>query len=153
MILGPVNLLPLILQGSDYDAQLLRALGLLRKFSLLPEQNNGNMRLGPFRTVISSAPPQKPGELLFECHRRCIDIHYVLSGIEGYETAELCTSSEVMPYNENEDCELFRGEAKVNRFLLPAGWAVIFFQGEGHKPRCDLVGSTSPIRKMVVKVK
>lgn len=153
MIIAPVRLIPAVLADQERSTELRSAIGLLGDYLAQNECADGGIELGAFHATLSTATPGKAAELPFENHHWCIDLHYVISGIEGYETADPCTAEEILPYNEETDCELFRGPRRVSRFLLQPGWAVIFFPGEGHKPRCDLIGGSLPVRKVVVKIK
>lgn len=97
----------------------------------------------------------KPLEQGFwEAHRKYIDIHYVLEGVEriGYVSLDHLRAG---TYDEEKDLCLFEGEVKgsgggVFYTLLP-GTFVIMMPQDAHMPGIALK-EPQPIKKLVIKI-
>ncbi len=87
-------------------------------------------------------------EAKLEAHRNMIDIHYIISGVDGIgwkPTAECNQIGE--PYDEERDI-VFYSDEPTGWITVPSGSFAIFYPGEAHAP---MVGE-EPIHKAVVKV-
>ena len=87
-------------------------------------------------------------EQILECHRKYMDIHFVLS---GEETLGWLPTSELRhthtPYNEERDCAFFTDKPSTYVKLRP-GDACFVFPEDAHAP---IIGR-GIIRKLVVKI-
>ncbi|MEA4823974.1 MAG: YhcH/YjgK/YiaL family protein [Clostridiaceae bacterium] len=91
----------------------------------------------------------EPKALVFEAHRRYIDIQCILRGKERMEAALLDSLAETQSYDETGDYALYEG-CGVS-FDAPAGTVVFFYPEDAHAPGL-LSGEPSHILKAVVKV-
>lgn len=98
--------------------------------------------------MASSQQGKRQPEAKLEAHRRYIDIHYVVSGIDtiGWKPTSQCSRIE-RPYSADNDIELFSDDPLV---WIPArpGVAAIFFPEDAHAPMV----SDDIVHKLVVKV-
>jgi biofilm protein TabA len=88
----------------------------------------------------------------FEAHRLRIDIHYMLEGVEGIQTADV-NDERITPNGEfrvNNDCGEFFGEPDGTYWLRP-GYFAISFPGEVHRTGI-MQGEPKPIKKAVFKI-
>jgi len=85
---------------------------------------------------------------LLECHRKYIDVQYMIRGDEqiGWRPLSLCTQMHT-PFNAEKDYMLY-SDASLDWNILPPQHFMIFFPQDAHAP---LVG-TGAVRKVVVKV-
>jgi biofilm protein TabA len=98
-----------------------------------------------YKTMITDAPK-------FECHRKYIDVQFIVSGEEviGWAPLERMTITGV--YDADKDiCFGTVTTGKWTRVHLQAGQLAVLWPEDGHAPK--LAGSaSSPVVKIVVKV-
>jgi len=88
----------------------------------------------------------------FEAHRKYIDIQYVISGQETMNIAPLKTAKEIVAqYDATKDIEFLKVEKIVKHTANPSNF-FIFFPDDAHRPGIR-EGVSSPVRKIVIKVK
>jgi YhcH/YjgK/YiaL family protein len=87
----------------------------------------------------------------FEAHRKYLDIHYLVSGVEMIGSADATSLHEVKQYAPETEAALFERPAKYTRLMLKPGEFVLFFPGQAHMPGCYL-DKSEEIKKVVVKV-
>lgn len=91
-------------------------------------------------------------KLVWEAHRRYIDIQYVLMGSEAIEWAELKKTIQCGSYNKEKDCILSGEELPFRSSIrLEEGQFAIFYPKDLHKPKCQ-IDVPAPVKKIVVKV-
>lgn len=103
--------------------------------------------------IVSGYNTKAPGDGRLEAHRNYIDIQYIVSGIETIEAVDL---SKVCPkdgYNPEKDVEFFEDVEKTSKCVVEAGEYGIFFPNDVHKPGLAYNGNSTPVKKVVVKVK
>jgi YhcH/YjgK/YiaL family protein len=91
----------------------------------------------------------KPMEQGFwEAHRKYIDIHYVIEGMEriGYANIERLKAGQ---YDEEKDFQVLEGEGEY--FTLTPGFFVIMAPRDAHKPGIAVNG-VAPVKKLVIKI-
>jgi len=83
-----------------------------------------------------------------ETHRRYIDVHYMVEGMEliGYACAKHLSSE---PYDARRDVQLHAGRADY--LLLREGMFAVMFPDDAHMPGIAAV-TPQQVRKVVVKV-
>ena len=92
---------------------------------------------------------QTKEESFFEAHRRYIDIHYIISGEEIVEVADVSTMSVSKDYDEASDALL--GMASGKRYLLKEGQYMVLRPQEAHMPGISK-GINRQVKKAVFKV-
>jgi biofilm protein TabA len=98
--------------------------------------------------VVSRGPRRRRNEAKLEAHRKYIDIHYTISGIDeiGWKPTAACREVDTN-YNEDNDIEFFKDQPQT-WIKVPAGSFAIFFPQDAHAP---MVGD-SEIHKVVLKI-
>ncbi len=83
-----------------------------------------------------------------ECHRKYIDIQYVISGHEiiGWQPLGHCQQVKQL-YDSESDLGFFHDRPKTWLEVLPKSFA-IFFPEDAHAP----LASSGPVHKVVIKV-
>jgi len=90
------------------------------------------------------------GEKAFEAHRDYIDIHYCVSGEEGFGYNDISALEPITEYNDADDYILLKG--KAYRLTLYPGDFCIVYPEDAHLPM--LKGEGSPaVLKAIAKVK
>jgi YhcH/YjgK/YiaL family protein len=88
----------------------------------------------------------------FECHRKYIDVQYIVSGEEtiGWAPIELMSVTEAYDL-EKDICFGIVPAGKWTPVFLEAGQLAVLYPEDGHAPRLA-AGASSPVMKIVVKV-
>jgi biofilm protein TabA len=101
---------------------------------------------------VSEYLTKNEADARYEAHQKYIDIQYVVSGKELIGIAPLSQKTEVLePYDASKDIEFLNVRGGENRTAMPDKF-FIFFPDDAHRPGLK-VGESSPVRKVVVKVK
>jgi YhcH/YjgK/YiaL family protein len=103
---------------------------------------------GKIFVTASHQQGKKKSEAKLEVHRKYIDIHYILEGVDsmGWKPAREC-SKVLSPYDEEKDVAFFHDEPLL-WCTVPAGSFAIFFPDDAHAPMV----SGGEVRKVIVKV-
>lgn len=89
-------------------------------------------------------------ESVIECHRRFVDVHVALHGVEGMGVAPVCLCLQAGEYVEENDYQLLHGELSL--LALRPGTFAVFFPGDAHSPKRSLTHVGAAIRKLVFKL-
>jgi YhcH/YjgK/YiaL family protein len=90
--------------------------------------------------------PEREGR--WECHRRYIDLQFVVSGVERIGYAPVA-SLQAGPYDADRDIAWLDGTGSFVR--LPAGHMMLLWPDDAHMPGIA-EADPSPVRKVVVKI-
>jgi len=87
----------------------------------------------------------------FECHRKYIDVQYIVSGAEvlGWTPAERLTVTEA--YDAGKDICFGAASGEWTPVYLHAGQVAVLYPEDGHAPKLA-PGAPSSVIKIVVKV-
>ena len=85
-----------------------------------------------------------------ECHRRYIDIQFIVSGKEIISWNNIKAIPDGVEYNDEKDCCVFPGESATD-VILEAGSYCILFPQDLHKPGMKYK-NTEKVKKVVVKI-
>lgn len=98
--------------------------------------------------TASHKPGKKQSDAKLEVHRKYIDIHYILEGVDsmGWKPARECIKA-LSPYDEEKDVAFFDDEPLL-WCAVPAGLFAIFFPEDAHAPMV----SGGDVRKVIAKV-
>ena len=88
---------------------------------------------------------------MYEAHRKYIDVHYIVSGIEVIATADPSALAEVTPYSEEKDIAFYSGK-EDGRYYLSSGQFMVCYPSDAHKVAIAL-GQPAPVNKIVFKIK
>jgi len=100
-----------------------------------------------FKVIFDTVPDE---EAFFECHRKYIDIHLVLEGIEGIDIA-LPKNLEIYEEHPDIDAYFYHGEGHHHLTLAP-GYFLMAFPEDAHKTK-KMVGAPQTITKAVFKIR
>jgi YhcH/YjgK/YiaL family protein len=101
---------------------------------------------------VSEYMTKNEADAKYEAHQKYIDIQYVASGKELIGIAPLSQKTEVLePYDSTKDIEFLTVSNVENHVATPDRF-FIFFPEDAHRPGLK-DGESSPVRKVVVKVK
>jgi biofilm protein TabA len=126
-----------------------------RAFAFLRETDFAAMAPGRYPlegdilfAIVEEAEGRTRDAAQLECHRKYIDIQFVLSGLDemGWKPLVECREPAV-EYSDKRDIAFFR-DAPAAWLAVPPGAYCVFFPEDAHAP---LVGA-GPIRKVVIKV-
>ncbi len=99
--------------------------------------------------LVSELTPNLGGETIYEAHRKYIDIHYVLEGVEVARCADIDDCTPTTEYDEEKDYLLLNASGK--KFTIFPDEIYIVYPEDAHAPNGTETGET--IRKLVVKIK
>lgn len=126
-----------------------------RAFKFL--RNTDLMALAPGRypiegeslfAIIEAANGRKREEAKLECHRKYIDIQFVLEGTDEMGWKPLCDCQEPLAdYKAEKDIQFFR-DTPASWIATPPGAFCIFFPQDAHAP----LVSVGEIRKVILKI-
>jgi YhcH/YjgK/YiaL family protein len=85
-----------------------------------------------------------------EAHRRNIDVHFVVEGIESIAYALYKNQEQVTEYDLENDFALYCSEK--NYLTLSPGMFAVFFPSDLHMPGI-MINEPAPVKKVVLKIK
>jgi YhcH/YjgK/YiaL family protein len=101
------------------------------------------------RMIVSESEQINTNRIMLEAHQKNIDVQYWISGSEMMGHTFLRSQKVIKPYNEENDCSFYAGDASFSR--LEPGMFAIYFPTDLHTAvrdeQCD-----SAVRKIVFKV-
>lgn len=115
-----------------------------------PEVGRYELESDKLFALVQEYTTTQSEELLWEAHKRYIDIQYVLSGQEIIEWSNIDLMPEGTPYNSEKDtykCSSVDGSP----ITMHTGYFAIFFPQDLHKPCCK-AAIPSVVKKIVVKI-
>lgn len=130
---------------------LCEALGFLRTLApgQLPEGRvelaEGRLFANPVR--LTTKPES---ECLFEAHRRYLDVHYIVSGVEGIAVRPVSELIPTGPFDAEKDIGFYSGAATASCWLHP-GQFLVCWPGDAHQV-CRMQTAPAPVEKVVVKI-
>ena len=98
--------------------------------------------------IITSGKTKLVEEPVYEAHRKYIDLQYIVCGEEDTGYAPIVDCTVTVPYDENGDYLMVKGEGSEVR--VSAGDFYIAFPCDGHRPMCSK--NPGEIRKVIVKI-
>jgi len=105
---------------------------------------------GGVRCIASEYATAAARDCVLECHRRFIDVHVSINGVEriGVRARALCEIAG--EYDEEKDYQLLKGD--VSPLEMIPGTFAVFFSDDAHMPGLSLCNSGEAIRKLVFKL-
>jgi len=102
--------------------------------------------------LVNEYLTKEEDEVLFETHRKYVDVQYLISGIELMSITHESNKVEILiPYDEEIDKE-FLAVGESSHYVATPERFFIFFPPDLH--RTDIkINENSPVKKVVVKVK
>lgn len=105
---------------------------------------------GKLKFVVPKNYETEPEEdAPLEVHAIRADIHYMVKGVEGVQTADARTLKVKVPFSEEKDCGEYEGEVDGTYWLKP-GYFALVLPGEAHRTGI-MNGKPEPILKAVYK--
>jgi YhcH/YjgK/YiaL family protein len=93
--------------------------------------------------------PEEQGK--WECHRRYIDIQFVVKGIEMMGFRSINGMKTITEYNPEKDIAFLSGDGNYVRVAKDS--FCIFFPEDAHKPKLAPDNMTGKVKKVVIKIK
>lgn len=90
-------------------------------------------------------------ECKYEAHKKYIDVHYIVKGVEGIATADVSKLTAEAVFDEDNDIGFYTGEEE-GRYFLKEGDFMVCYPSDAHKVAM-MQKSPQPISKVVVKIK
>lgn len=116
----------------------------------LPLPNTALDEEGTFCNPVSfRSKPEK--ECRYEAHQQYIDLHYIVSGVEGIATADVTGLSVETPYDPKKDIGFYTGRA-AGTCWLRKGDFMVCYPSDAHKVAM-MEERPEEVRKVVVKIK
>jgi YhcH/YjgK/YiaL family protein len=106
--------------------------------------------------AVCSHYQTKPlSEIRYEAHRRYVDIHIVVEGIEVIMAAHTGGLRTAVPYDPEKDAEFLTGTPPVSHRLILSspGTAAVLFPADAHQGGITFGNTSSAVSKLVVKVR
>lgn len=104
-----------------------------------------------FAMVQSYRTKQQTDEMMFEAHKKYIDLQYIVSGIEKIRWAKLDTVSMVEEkYSSGGDIAFYEGDAMVD-FTLSKNTFLLLYPSDAHLPGLSADKDVN-VRKIVFKI-
>ncbi len=91
-------------------------------------------------------------EIVYEAHKKYIDVQYVVSGHENICWKNLKDCKATTEYNPEKDCGLYEATQPVV-LNMPKGSFAVLFPEDAHAPGIAHNGEVSEVKKIVVKIK
>ena len=88
--------------------------------------------------------------VLFEAHRKFIDIQYILSGKERHIYAHLPLLSEKKPYDPEKDAAFYEGRG--SGIEMEKGFFAVYFPDDAHIPNLRITDLPEKMTKIVLKI-
>jgi len=101
--------------------------------------------------MIQEYETQPEDALLWECHRRYIDLQMILEGEEEIGWSECSKLIDCGKYDEVKDIMMAAASSESVLLKLSAGRFVIFMPHDAHKPLC-LHKVSGRVKKVVIKM-
>lgn len=103
--------------------------------------------------IVSEYQTSPADDIMFEAHRKYIDIQYVATGREKMGVARLTNAAVKIPYNDDKDIAFYDiPESDCRYYEAGSDKYFIFFPADVHKPGIR-VGEGENVRKVVVKLR
>lgn len=98
--------------------------------------------------VEFTTKPEK--ECKFEAHRKYIDLHYIVEGVECIATADVKALEVVSPFDETKDAGFYEGK-EDGRYYLRSGDFMVCYPSDAHKVGM-MEQAPGAVKKVVVKI-
>lgn len=104
-----------------------------------------------FASIQSYRTKQQTAEMMFEAHKKYIDVQYIVSGMEKIRWAKLSSVDLVEEhYSKGKDIAFYEGDARFD-FTLTKGTFLLLFPEDAHLPGLS-ADKDCNTRKIVFKV-
>lgn len=123
----------------------------INKIQNLEEYHEGKIPLddGGYY-MIQEGITNSSEKMLFETHKRYIDVQYLLEGAEILEWSKKGSLAVKVSYDEKRDLELYFGEEE-GQIYISQGMVYIMFPEDAHKACCHIEKPTRYV-KAVIKI-
>ena len=103
--------------------------------------------------VVMTYQTKTPRALLFEVHRKYIDLQLVLGGVERLDVINTAASLILnKPYNVETDAEFYDEPSNYSSLIMSVGDFAVLYPHDAHRPGVS-INSVGNVRKMVIKIK
>lgn len=133
------------LPGVGEALEFLRGLGPKAHLEGQAELGGGRIRANPVQLTTRA-----PAECRYEAHRRYLDLHYTVSGVERISVRPVEGLEPLAPFDAGADIGFYSGAPGVD-FLVGPGQFLVCWPGEAHQVGM-MAGAPGPVEKIVVKI-
>lgn len=130
-----------------YDQKLYQALCYIADHSGEPFPAERKVLGGVVKYLYIQTKPED--QAVFEVHHLLADVHYVVSGVEGFQTADLSAAVPSGPFSEEQDYGEFTAEPDGTYWIKP-GYFAVAMPEEVHKTGI-MLESPATVQKIVYK--
>ena len=109
----------------------------------------GRYEMGECFAMVQEFETKLPCDNTFELHRKYLDVHIVLEGVEVLEYEDISKLTATQSFNEDNDKQKLAGTGQP--VIIRPGMFCLVFPHDGHKPGCCL-DTPDTLRKIVLKV-
>jgi len=102
---------------------------------------------------IMSYTPKPASENRFEIHRVYADVQYMIKGVEIMQLSQEKDLVALGDYDFQGDYQFFKPTGPINNLIVPEGQFIVFYPNEAHRPSCSYLPISTPVKKLVFKVK
>lgn len=99
--------------------------------------------------IITTVEPKNLQDTHFEVHRKFVDCHVILSGVETVAYAPMNTLKPENEYDPAVDCQLFTGSGRL--LTVDPGQFWIALPSDAHWPAIQSAQNL-PVRKAIIKL-
>ena len=130
-----------------------QALGFLRELNEESTLGITELRDNKMFVNVHTYPTKSEINCRFEGHRNMIDVQYIIKGGELIDWNLKQELEEDGPYDGDKDFQFYKcpSELSGTRISLKAGYFVVFFPEDGHRPQIN-DGRNDSVLKAVVKI-
>ncbi len=116
------------------------------------EEKRYDIQNDDIHAIVACYKTKEPHK--FEAHRKYVDIQFLLEGQENIESTALNGLTVDISYDAEKDVETYEqtDNRKIITHLMP-GMFIAFFPQDAHMPGVSAGGSTTFVKKAVVKIK
>lgn len=134
--------------------------GFEKGFDFIRKAVKENLPAGKYeidgRTVYASVQEYNT-KLLENCkyegHHNYIDIQFIVSGVEVMDCADIYKAELNSLYNDEKDVEFYSDVERASRLVVESGEYAVFMPDDIHRPGMALNDDSTPVKKIVVKVR
>lgn len=103
--------------------------------------------------MVQRYQPRTLDKIVWESHRKYIDVQYVVSGRERMGWLPLSSQPAVTkPYDDTGDAALYAGGVQ-NLFVVPAGFFALYSPQDIHAPGLAMDPAEGEVFKVVMKIR
>lgn len=144
----------------DIESYYIRNRKLRQAFDWIKNQDFENIRNGNYIidgdncfALISEYNTKKKANVLFEYHKKYIDVQMLLKGKEIINVTDLDNIKTVVDYSNEKDIAFGEKLGGFKELIMEETKVAIFFPTDAHQPCLQFSNHSEKVRKLVIKIK